>query len=402
MNISYPAVNRKELYRFPWSRTDNPGGWIEVTDKCDISCKGCYRNQIEGHRPLADLQEDILKCKELINCDYITIAGGEPLIYPQIIEVVEFVKRNKLKPAIFSNGVKLDRNLATELKKAGLAKIHVHIDSEQERPGWYGKNELELNELRQYYADLLWNVGGIQCGFHTTIYRSNIGYIPQIAAWARGNMQKVHHVSFIAFRSTPVADNLSYYVKGRRIDPDSLYIKSSDLNEINITSEEMYNLVLAKYPGLKACGYLNGSSAYETYKFLVIANIGSRKKHYGIMGAKSLELAQMFYHLFKGRYFAFLNSPRIGKKVFLLAMFDRNVRKALGKFLVECLKNPVRLVEKVYTQSFHFQQPNEIINGKLNLCDDCVNMMIYDGKLVNSCQLDEYRTFGAPVTVMET
>lgn len=337
----------------------------------------------------------------MINCDYITLAGGEPLIYPFIVEVVEFITKNKLKSAIFSNGVKLDHRLADDLKKAGLSKIHFHIDSQQVRPQWIGKNELELNKLRQYYADLLWDIGRIQCGFHMTVYRSTIEYIPKIVLWARRNMHKVHHVSFIAYRSVPVIDSITYYVKGKRIDPDDLYNKTTDLNEINISTEEMYSLVVAQYPELKACAYLNGSSAYETYKFLVISNIGSRNKHYGIMGSKSLELAQTFYHLFNGRYFAFLNSPVIGKKIFLLSLFDKNVRKAFTKFLMECTKNPARLIERVYSQVFHFQQPNEIINGKLNLCDDCVNMMVYNGKLINSCQLDEYRTFGTPITIME-
>ncbi|MCK5206407.1 MAG: radical SAM protein [Cyclobacteriaceae bacterium] len=388
------------MYRFPWSRTDNPGGWVEVTDICDISCKGCYRNQIEGHRPLDAIKEDILKCKELINCDYITLAGGEPLMYPYITDVIEFISNNNLKSAIFSNGVKLDTQLVFKLKKVGLSKIHFHIDSEQARPQWIGKNEIELNKLRQYYADLLWDIGGIQCGFHITVYRSNINYIPKIVSWARGNMHKVQHVSFIAYRSTPVSDHLTYFVNGRSIDPNELYNKTSDLNEINISTEEMYRLVVAQFPELKPCAYLNGSSVYDTNKFLVISNIGSPKKHYGNMGPKSLELAQTFYHIFNGRYFAFLNNPRIGKKVFILSMLDKNIRKAFKKFLIECLKNPARLIEGVYSQVIHFQQPNEIIDGKLNLCDDCVNMMIYDGKIINSCQLDEYRAYGTPITII--
>lgn len=34
------SFNREKLLRFPWSMTDNPGGWVEVTDECDISCPG--------------------------------------------------------------------------------------------------------------------------------------------------------------------------------------------------------------------------------------------------------------------------------------------------------------------------------------------------------------------------
>jgi pyruvate-formate lyase-activating enzyme len=372
-----------------------------VTDKCDITCKGCYRNQIEGHRPPDQIKQDILKCKEFVNCDYITIAGGEPLVYPHLLDIVSFIKENRLKSAIFSNGVKLDHSYARELKKAGLNKIHLHIDSQQERPDWMGKNEEELIELRQHYADLLWDIKGIQVGFHVTIYRSNLESIPRIVSWAKNNMQKVQHVSFIAYRSMPVSEGLTFWVNGKQINPEELYHKTTEIEEINITTEEMYQLLVSKYPCLQASGYLNGSSSYESYKYLVIANIGTKNAHYGVMGLKSLELAQVFYHLVKGRYFAFLGSPRIGKKVFILSLFDSKVRKAFNRFLLACLKNPIRLTDRIYTQSIHFQQPNEVINGKLNLCDDCVNMMFYNGKLINSCQLDEYRSFGAPIMIMQ-
>ncbi|MCK4750635.1 MAG: hypothetical protein KAT15_26435, partial [Bacteroidales bacterium] len=264
------------------------------------------------------------------------------------------------------------------------------------------KNEVELNELRQHYADLLWDVKNIQCGFNTTVYRSTLDYIPEIVRWGMNQIHKVQHISFIAYRSTPASDNHKYYVRGNTIDPSELYNRTSELSEINITTEDMYGLVKIQFPGMGACSYLNGSTTYETYKFLIVANIGSRKKLYGNMGRKSIELAQVFHHLVTGRYFAFLKSPRIGKKVFLLSVLDRRIRKSFGKFLLECIKNPVRLIERVYVQSIHFQQPNEFLNGRMNLCDDCVNMMIYKGKLINSCQLDEYRSFGVPITIMET
>ena len=65
-------------------------------------------------------------------------------------------------------------------------------------------------------------------------------------------------------------------------------------------------------------------------------------------------------------------------------------------------KEVSHLFDKIYTQSIHFQQPNEIIDGKINLCDDCVNMMVYKGKLINSCRLDEYRIYNEAIVPMKT
>jgi hypothetical protein len=295
----------------------------------------------------------------------------------------------------------LTEELAIELKKAGLAKIHFHIDSAQNRPGWEGKSEEDLNTLRQFYADLLLRTKKIQCGFHVTIFRSNLSSIPIVVKWCLENLKKVNHISFIAYRTLTKKHGQFLVASGKSIDPSIFGITSADSDEISITSEDMYHLMIKTYPHLRASAYLNGTAAHETNKFLITASIGSEKKQYGVLGAKSMELTQMFYHLFNRRYYAFLRSARVGKKVFLLAFFDYEVRSAFYSFLRASLRNPALLFTKVYVQSIHFQQPNEVIGNMINLCDDCVNMMVYEGKLINSCRLDEYRMLGGPITIVE-
>jgi hypothetical protein len=114
-----------------------------------------------------------------------------------------------------------------------------------------------------------------------------------------------------------------------------------------------------------------------------------------------MEFSQAFYHLFNGRYFAFLENPNPGKILFMASIFDKEVRKAFSRYLKSSLKNPLRIFDKIYLQSIHLQQPIEIIDDRINLCDDCVNMMMYNGKLVNSCRLDEYRIYGGPMDVIK-
>jgi MoaA/NifB/PqqE/SkfB family radical SAM enzyme len=86
--VRFMDMQTRGLYRLPWSVSDNPIGWLEITDKCNIVCKGCYREEMEGHRPLDVLKEEIRKLKELRNPDSICIAGGEPLLHPNILDTV--------------------------------------------------------------------------------------------------------------------------------------------------------------------------------------------------------------------------------------------------------------------------------------------------------------------------
>ncbi|MGD1009500.1 MAG: radical SAM protein [Candidatus Aminicenantales bacterium] len=390
-------LNRRDLYRFPWSKPDNPGGWVEVTDECTLSCRGCYRHKIEGHRPLDEVRQDIRDCRRITNCDGMAIAGGEPLIYPHIVDVVEFMARLKIKPTILSNGEKLTPALAKELKKAGLAKIHLHIDSIQNRPGWEGKNEAELNELRQYFADLLYETKGIQCGYHVTVFRNTLPYLPAITEWCKRNIHKVQHISFIAFRTLPNTPDVEYFAGGRRIDLRTLGDVPHDPSETNITAEEMFEEIADRHRDFEPAAFLNGSAQVETTKYLIAIYVGSRNGIYGVLGAKTVELVQVVHHLLKGRYLSFLRSPVVGRKVFILALVDPQLRRAFADHLRACFRDPRHLVSRIYSQSIHLHQPNELLDGQVNLCDSCLNMMVYRGKLINSCRLDEYRVFGTAI-----
>ena len=82
---TYPR--KQDLYRMPYSLNDNPIGWIEATDICNIKCKGCYRLIMgEGHKPKEQIKEEILFLKKWRNCDNITLAGGEPVLHPDMLE----------------------------------------------------------------------------------------------------------------------------------------------------------------------------------------------------------------------------------------------------------------------------------------------------------------------------
>jgi sulfatase maturation enzyme AslB (radical SAM superfamily) len=295
-------LKRQNLYRLPWSKTDNPNGWVEVTDECDLFCPGCYRYKLEGHRHLDEVKNDIIACQEITNCYRMGIAGGEPLIYPHLVEVVDFISQHKMRPVIFTNGEKLTWELAHDLKKAGLAKFFFHIDSGQERPGWTGKPEPELNKLRQHYADLIWELGGVQTGYNVTVFNSTLKYIPEIVNWCRMNIHKVQHLHLIAARGIPNDEGIEYMVNGQRIDLTILSNNLADTKESCLSTEDMCEIIVSHFPDSYPCAYLNGTTALETYKFLVLIYLGSKKQIFGGPGAKTAELVESISHFFKGRF----------------------------------------------------------------------------------------------------
>lgn len=395
-------LEKRNFYRLPWSMNDNPIAWIEVTDICNIYCEGCYRQYMTGHKSLEQLKEEVLFFIKWRNPDNFSIAGGEPLIHPQIVELVAFMAEHGIKPIILSNGQALTPELLHELKKAGLAGFTMHVDSHQNRPNWKNKSEKDLNEFRQKIADMVAAEGGLYLVFNSTVYPSTFREIPDIISWGQENIQKVQGLVFITYRTATLSDSIATDKNDQQIDMSKLSYTRESFDEHFVTSPEVYQLIKDHYPEYEASGYLGGSVRHDSYKWLIGAMVGSKHKMYGSVGKKTMELAQTFHHLFTGRYLAYLSQANIGSKIFWLSPWDPTVRQARKNRIMDILKHPGHLFDSVYMQSIGIiQAPDLISDGRADMCDSCPDITIYDGKFVNSCRMDEYRLFGGMVSVLE-
>lgn len=395
------TLDKRNLYRFPWSKNDNPIGWLEVTDICNLKCLGCYRQKISGHKTLDEIKEEILFLKRWRNCDNVSIAGGEPLMHPDIMDVVAFIKQQGIKPILLTNGVKLDRDTVVELKKAGLAGFTLHIDSNQGRPHWRDKNEVETNDLRQNFADMIHEIGGLYLVFNSTVYPSTVHHIPEMVRWAQRNVDRVHGLVFICFRTAPLDEEVTYQRGDEFVDARNLSYASETPAERDITSFEVHDLIKANVPEFDASGYLGGTWKVDSIKWLAGAMIGTKRQVFGSIGAKTMELAQAAHHLFTGRYLAYLGQSKVGRKVFWLSPFDKTVGAAHRRYWRDLLRHPLHLFDSVYVQSIGvIQAPDIMPDGTADMCDSCPDMTYWNGELINSCRMDEYRLFGGFVTVI--
>jgi hypothetical protein len=395
------AFQRQGLYRFPWTLVDTPGTWIEVTDSCDLACQGCFRHRLEGHRPLGLIKEEIRLCQASTNCERVAVAGGEPLLYPQLPDVIAYIAERGMKPVLMTNGERLTPEYARELTRAGLVQFYFHVDSTQGRPGWEGKDEIAANELRQHYADMIHGLKGVMCGYNITITRANLAAVPEIVRWGLANIDRVHSLSLIAIRGLLTEEGTEYRAGSLIVNTNRLQCRSGSADEYSITSDEMAELVRKAHPILKPSAYLNGTVDPLTNKFLVFVPLGGRDGIYGVCGPRAAELSQAARHFFKGRYSSLAETPRPSKSVFLLATVDREVRLALKRFLAAAVRHPSRLFRKVHIQGLNLVQPTEIIGEERNFCDGCINLMPWKGTMVHSCVLDEYRMYGGLIKAVK-
>jgi len=125
-------------YRLPWTVTNNPSGWIEVTTHCQLRCPGCYRGTglpgwTPAHRPLREVMLEIdTLCRDR-NIQALSISGGEPLLYPKLNNVVRHARSRNLEVLILSNGIALDTDRLHQLRDLGVSRMLLHIERNQQR-----------------------------------------------------------------------------------------------------------------------------------------------------------------------------------------------------------------------------------------------------------------------------
>ncbi len=388
------ALDHRELYRLPWSLPDNAIGWLEPTAKCNLACHGCYRANVNQHKTLQQVGADLDVFERYRRVDGISIAGGDPLTHPEIVDIVRLVATRGWKPILNTNGLALTGPLLQDLKRAGLGGLTFHVDSKQGRPQWRNKTETELNELRLHYARMVAEAGDLTCAFNSTVYEDTLADVPDLVAWAHRHIDLVHVMVFICFRAAVLEGQFDYYAGARQVDVRPLaYGFDAPQERIDISAPEVVATIRKRFPDFAPCAYLNGTEKPDSFKWLLAARLGTRDRIYGYVGPKMIEMAQTFHHLRTGRYMAYAPPSvlRRGRAMLWLWPFDHGIRRAFANTLF----SPRMTFRRLHLQSIMIIQPIDVLaDGRQNMCDGCPDMTVWNGQLAWSCRLEECLHFG--------
>jgi MoaA/NifB/PqqE/SkfB family radical SAM enzyme len=389
------TLSPSKLYRLPWSLNDNVLAWLEPTKRCNLYCEGCYsRNDPKSDKSIDQVRADIELLIANRNVDSISIAGGDPLVYPHIVEVVRMIREDyDLKPVINTNALALDRGWVRRLHEVGLHGFTFHIDSTQGRPGWKDKTETELCELRLRYAEMVASIGDMSVAFNSTVMPNTLDEVPALMEWAEKHIDIVHSMVFILFRTTRSWE-FDYYADGKPVKLDDLVYYDQDKCRTPLEARDVVAKIRERHPEFEPCAYLGGTVDPNSFKWLLSARLGSPGKTYGYIGPRAMELTQTVHHATAGKYLAYSSGAmlRAGRSMMAsMSAVDAGVRGAARNYLRE---------HRLPTTPVHFQsivviQPIDMMaDGQANMCDGCPDMTVHDGKLVWSCRLDEQAANG--------
>jgi hypothetical protein len=401
------AFKLSELYRLPWTLPDNGISWLEPTAHCNLSCYGCYRKNIKNsHKSMEEVKHELDVFQSLRKTDCISIAGGDPLLYPDILELISEIKSRGLKPIINTNGIALTKELLHDLKKAGVFGFTFHIDSKQGKgreKKWEGKNEIQLNELRLHYAEMLAEEGNLACSFNSTVYGDTLQFVPELVDWAHKHIDIVHTMVFILFRYITPDLPFDFYAGTKKIIFNDIHYHSNKKENTEIHSQHVVGEIKKRFPDFAPAAFLNGTHKADDYKWLLTERIGNKDKIFGYLNNKFIELVMQYYHLRYDRYLSYA-SPKtlsLGRATLLnLWPINKSVRSALKNYSKYLLVNPFWIFKKSYMQSIMIIQPVDFMqNGDQSMCDGCPDITVWKDKngkdqLVWSCRMEEPMEYG--------
>jgi len=102
---------------------------LVVTRRCNLECGYC--SEYDAYSPPVPVERLRQRVRELARLKTLMMActGGEPLLHPDIAEVIREVRRNRIIAMITTNGYPVTRRLIRELNDAGLQALQISIDN---------------------------------------------------------------------------------------------------------------------------------------------------------------------------------------------------------------------------------------------------------------------------------
>ncbi|MFP4445455.1 MAG: radical SAM protein [Desulfosudaceae bacterium] len=143
---------------------------ISPSMRCNYRCHGCYAGSYERKDDMDPAVFDrVLGEAEKLGINFITILGGEPFIYPELLEVLE--KHPDPFYQIYTNGSFIDRQMARRLVELGNIAPQISINGPREyteASRGQGSYDICLQAMQNLHE-----AGGI-FGFSTLVTRHNM------------------------------------------------------------------------------------------------------------------------------------------------------------------------------------------------------------------------------------
>jgi putative heme d1 biosynthesis radical SAM protein NirJ2 len=143
--------------------------WL-TTNQCNLKCRHCYQDA--GSKSAKELTTEEAKkmIKEIKSAGFkiMIFSGGEPLMRPDIYELVSYASSKGLRPVFGTNGTLITEETAKKLKNSGAKAMGISVDSlEEEKHNYFRGKEDAFQRTMEGIENC--KKAGLPFQIHTTI-----------------------------------------------------------------------------------------------------------------------------------------------------------------------------------------------------------------------------------------
>lgn len=130
----FPSLAKKKIIAFSEAQQAT-WAYLELTTACNLDCGWCFSAQkLNSSKKMSeDELSHVLSLLVNSGIKQITFGGGEPLLYPNLVDWVSWLTQRGIIVNINSNGFFLTQELANRFAKAGLNQFQTNIESIDEK-----------------------------------------------------------------------------------------------------------------------------------------------------------------------------------------------------------------------------------------------------------------------------
>ncbi len=97
--------------------------------RCNLSCTYC--NEYDDHSAPVPTHDLLCRIDRLaaLGTGIVTLSGGEPLLHPDVDEIIRHIRRHRMIATLITNGYLLTRDRIRQLNRCGLDHLQISIDN---------------------------------------------------------------------------------------------------------------------------------------------------------------------------------------------------------------------------------------------------------------------------------
>lgn len=256
---------------------------IQLTEKCNLCCEHCFVSANNTGQEM-----DIQKIKDIIlpqllknNIAKVTLTGGEPFVYPQLLDVVELLIANHIAVSICTNATLITESFLEHFDSSENLHFNVSLDgfSVSSHGRFRGNQSLDLYNRIINNIKLLGNKGLLNGVLVTPNIYSSVQEYVELCKFA-----KTCHAKYV------LMNPLSQFGRGEKTI--NLAFDNQQMNELRQATKKFNDndmeMVYIRFPNsekkpLSECVagkvmyiFTNGDIAFCPYMVFAAKDFGSR------------------------------------------------------------------------------------------------------------------------------